>query len=324
MYRRTGDPERADTLAARAEREAPDTAEGWYVRSFTTLDLDSALQCARKAVEHDPSHALALRRLAHLCRETGDLDGALRCADRLVERGRSIVDWIIFKGQVLAMQGRFRAAIEAYTRAIASDPQNLGSYLHRAHAYRRVKEYARAVEDYTRRVEETGETTADAWDLYQRATPLWILGRTEEALADYRRVRVLLGEPFYSDARMFIILQEAGRGAEAAEVLSAARREVHDSWLGRIFQCLAGELSPAELVAEAADRGNSEHLCEAYYYAGEECRLSGRPEEARKWFGRCLQTGLAFDPNTAPAVPMNEYELAEWRLDQMDSAHITP
>ena len=306
FYQAAGDAERAGELRARAKRATPDTAEAWYLRSFATLDRQRALQCAQQAVQGQPSYALAWERLTWLCLETGDLDGALGAAEKLIELGEDARRWNLFRGHVFARQNRFRKAIEEYTRA--------GAYDCRAHVYRRIKEYDKAVTDYTNLVEGTGESTAAVWHFYQRATPLWILGRTDEAVEDYRRVRVLLGRPFYSDARHFLILRGQGRQREAQEVLAAALREVQDHWLRQIFRCLAGELGPDELVADGAARDNREQLCEAYYYAGEVCLLLDQPAQARNWFERCVQTGVEFDPDTAPATPMNEYELAEWRL----------
>ena len=314
MYRDLGDAGRANEVREQAEREAPDTAEGWYLRSFATLDPHRALQCAQETVRREPSHALAWQRLAWLCLKTQDLDGALQAADKLLALHEDRVAWTVFKGQVLARQGRFPQAIEQYTRAMSMDPRPSGAYLFRAHTYRRLKDYPRAVADYTRRLEFAGEKTADVWDYYQRATPLWILGRADEALEDYEWVRSLLGRPFYSDARRFLILHELGREAEAQEVLVSALRDVKDDWLREIFRCLDGQVEPAELVAAAEERDDPEKLCEACYYAGEVCLRSGELAEARSWFEQCLQTGVEFDLNTSLLTPMNEYELAEWRL----------
>jgi tetratricopeptide (TPR) repeat protein len=315
IYRATGNTERADTLQALTDQEAPDTAEAWYLRSFATLDLQHAARCAQQAVQRRPTYTFAWRRLAHLRRKTGDLDGALQAADRLIELGDEPNLWMFFKGQVFSEQGRILQAIEQYSRLIAINPEEWSAYLYRAHAFRRVKEYEKAVDDYTRLLESSGDTTPDAWHLYQRATPLWILGRTEEALDDYRRVRNLLGRPSYADARRYLILRESGRQHEAEEVLAAALRDVREPWLLDIFRCLAGQLTPDELVAAGIVRNNREQLCEAYYYAGEACVLADRPDEARRRFEECVQTGVQFDPDTAPAVPMNEFELAQWRLE---------
>ena len=322
FYRNAGDTKRADRQQTQAEHDAPDTAEAWYLRSFATLDQQRALRCAREAVQRQPLHILAWNRLAWLCLRTGDLDGALQGANRLIELGEDRTEWTFCKGQVLARQGRLRQAIEEYTRAIAVN--NVGLF-ERAHAYRRLKEYEKAVADYDKLLQLSGEKTPDVWHLYQRATPLWILGRSEEALEDYRRVRLLLGEPGYSDARGFLILRELGRPGEAGEVLAAALRDVaaaasrdaRAAWLRQVYRCLAGQLTPDELVADGVSRNNLEQLCEAYYYAGEVCLLSDQPTAARKWFEQCVQTGLAFDPDASITTPMNEYELAQWRLEQM-------
>jgi len=224
---------------------------------------------------------------------------------------------MFFKGQVFSEQGRVLQAIEQYSRLIAINPEEWSAYLYRAHAFRRVKEYEKAVADYTTLLDNAGDATPDAWHLYQRATPLWILGRTDEALDDYRRVRNLLGRPGYADARRSVILHGQGRQREAEDVLATALRDVREPWLPEIFRCLAGQLTPDELVAAGIARNNREQLCEAYYYAGEVCLLSDRRDEARKWFEQCVQTDVRFDPDTAPAVPMNEFELAQWRLESL-------
>ena len=69
--------------------------------------------------------------------QAGDADGALRGADHLIELGQHRHGWTAFKGRVLARHGRFREAMEAFTQA--------GAFRDRAHAYRRLKEYDKAV-----------------------------------------------------------------------------------------------------------------------------------------------------------------------------------
>lgn len=321
IKRATGETERADALQAQVELEAPDTAEAWYLRSFATLDLQQALRCAREVVQREPSHILAWRRLTWLYQLTGDLEQAYQGTERLIGLGEEPGEWILFKGYIRAQQGRFQDAVEEYTRVIDMSPtyRPWGAYIYRAHAYRRLKEYERAVEDYNRLIDNEDAVTIDAWHLYQRATPLWILGRKEEALEDYRRVRTLLGRAYFSDARHYIILRELDRRDEAQEVWDAALRDADTPWLRRILRCLAGKITPEKLVAGPEGRDDPEQLCEAFYYAGEACLLMDQSAEARKWFEKCVETGVEFDPDTAPAVPMNEFELAQWRLETLPS-----
>ncbi len=326
MYARAGEVVRAESLKAQADRAAPDTADAWYVRSFATLDPSYALVCVRRAVEREPSLAMAWARLTYLSAQTGDLGAAVHGADKLIElagamrgaaRQLEVHRWTLFKARVLARQGHFHRAIDTLGPIGPSSP--------RAHAYRRLGEYEKAVADYTHVIEHESDVMDTAWQYYQRATVLWILGRVEEALADYRRVRVRLARPFYSDARAFLVLNELGRPHEANDTLNAALRSVENpSWLRQIFRCLAGELTPGDLVADGIARNDPELLCEAYYYAGEVCLLNGRPADARTWFERCVQTGVEFDPDTLPGTPMNEYELAEWRLRTLPAPDALP
>ena len=53
--------------------------------------------------------------------------------------------------------------------------------------------------------------------------------------------------------------------------------------------------------------------------AGEVSLLRGEPEAAAAWFRACVATGLDADPGEF-WEPMSEYDLAEWRLERLDSS----
>lgn len=319
MHRAMGDPQRAEMMQKEGERDFPHTADAWYLRSFSSLELGEVRRCAEEAVAAAPSNVLAWRRAASLRRRTGDLDGALDAAHRLLTLGEDVCEWTAFKGDALALAGRLREAIEQYDAVDRLGGDQDPIRRSRAFAYRRLGEYAKAVGDYSTVIERASEAAAAVWDHYQRATPLWILDRREEAVEDYRRVRSLLGRPTFADARQFLILRELGRADEARRVLDAALLDVQDDWLRQVLRCLAGEVTPAQLVADAEGRGNIEQLCEACYYAGEIALLAGDRAGARAFFQRCVQTGLAFDPDTNQLTPMNEFELARWRLASLSA-----
>ncbi len=312
ICRTTGDVGRADTLLAQAEIEAHDSSEAWYLRSFATFDIQRARRCAEHAVELDSSNAANWIRVTYLRTETGDPDGAIQGCRRLIELGESPYEWLALQGRILVEHGRYRQAIDELTKLI--EPEARDALRWRAIAYRRLNDYENALADYTLLLESAPESSHVVWDYYQRATPLWILGRSDEAIADYEQVRVLLGRPHYSDARRYLILREQGRLAEARQVLAAALSDVQDHWLRQVFRCLAGEITPEELIADGIARDNLEQLCEAYYYAGEVCLMADRPLQARGFFNQCVKTGIEYDPDTALATPMNEFELAHWRL----------
>ncbi|UCD75990.1 MAG: protein kinase, partial [Phycisphaerales bacterium] len=302
IYRAMGDDDRAEELTSRLPEPIPDTADDWFVRSFATLDTSLATRYVEEAVARDPSHALAWHRLARLYLLAGEADAALEAADRLIALGESVggwnaTAWNAFKGRVLIREGRYEEAVEFCTLLITRGDQ--GFLKIRAAAYRRLGDYDAAIADYTGLIQWTPEHDHQVeWHYLQRATPLWIVGRTEKALEDCRAVRRGLGRPHFSDARQYLILRHEKQNQEAQEVLAAALRDVREDWLRQVFRCLDGQISPDELVAAAKVRKSLESLCEAYYYAGEVSLLAGRTDAACSYFRQCVETGLAFDPDT--------------------------
>ena len=331
IYRAIGNPD-AGQLKEKAARDAPDTAEAWYLRAFATLNLDESLRCAEEAVQRDHEHLLAWERLAHLYSQKESFDEALSTAQMLIDIGGHRHSWMLFQGGILTRQGRYTEAVEQYTQAIELSPGNDSAYRARSVALLCQRKYTEAIRDYSRAVDLASPD--DPWPRYGRATPLWIVGRTAEAAEDYRRFCALRGQVSRADARLFLVLRDqvsqldaesrpadASRArAEAENVLEAAcERAMSGSRLEKIFECLAGELTPEELVAavQSEDPPNEEHLCEAYYYAGEACLLGRRSEEARAWFQKCVETGLVLDPDSIKLDAKNEFHLARWRLDSL-------
>lgn len=295
-------------------RDPRNTAEAWYLRSFATTDRQWALTCAREALRGDPAHTLAWVRLTDLRVLTGDLNGALRAADKLIELGEDLTRWTAFKGEIFARKDQLRDALRCFNQAARARPTTSDYYLCRAEVKVLLKQYKGALDDYNKAMELEQHSI---WSHYHRATVSWILGHGEQAAEDYRNFQRELADHYYADARLSLVLQELGRTDEAQDVLAKARQKVAPgTWLAEILTCLAGEITPDELVRRA-DANNREQLCEAYYYAGEAHLLWKRLEEARKAFQRCVDTDLKVDPDSDALSVMNEYVLARWRLDSI-------
>jgi tetratricopeptide (TPR) repeat protein len=295
----------------------PGAGEAWYLRSFATLDINRALAWSVEAVQREPRHLYALESVTYLSDLTGDLEGALASATRLVElRTPPPFRWVKYKGELLVKLQRFPEALEEFGRLVALRPGDPTGHALRAPVYRRMRQYDNAIRECTRAIDLSEGQAGAAWQFYHRATPRWILGQREEAAADYRRAYELLTFPSFANARLPLVLGELGRGHEAEAVLREARQKVRDDpWLAQVLTCLAGDLTPDQLVA-AADPSSPKQRCEGCYYAGEACLRKGETEAARRWFLECVKTGLDLDPNSFPD-PMSEYELSEWRLKQL-------
>ncbi len=317
MYRKTGEHRLAEELSATALAIMPDTIDASYLRSLLAFDPAQAEAHARRVVERDPTHMLAWSRLTYLGINSGDLDSAVDAVQHLAKLRPDTVSWQILHGEILVRRGEFEKAVDVFTEFIEHAAVPALAYGSRAVAYRRLNRHEDAIADYDRLLGDAQRRpgTAPIWFRYQRATSLWITGRLAEAANDYRGVRAVHGQPHYADARLALILFELGQRAEAESLLAQAHDAAGDVWLESIFACLQGDLSPEALVA-AADNDPA-RLCEGCYYAGEVCLLRGDVARARHWFERCVATDVQLDTNNFVLLPMNEYELALWRLESL-------
>ncbi|HPM23383.1 MAG TPA: protein kinase [Phycisphaerae bacterium] len=316
LYRQGGNVERANDLAAQVKSAAPDTAEGWYLRSLATLDVRWAQQCAALAVQRDPTYVPAWMRHTHLCVTAQDWTGALAGAETLMRLDAADYRWATLRGDLLARTGALSAAIAQYSQLITVDGHEYNAYLQRAMAYRLLGDLDRAIADYTTCLKFPVAPATTVWPRFHRATVLWMTGQRDAALEDYAWMRARLGRAFYGDARSYLILRELGRDDDADTVVCHALGSVADDpWLLKVLECLLAR-APEDLLAAAVQMPSPTHECEAGYYAGELYRLAGDAVAARPCFERAVRTGLAF-AHDIPLVPMNEYDLAVWRLGQL-------
>ena len=106
-------------LESQAQNEAPNTAAAWFLWTFTTLDPQTAVAYAKRAVECKPEYKLAWERLTHLYVLTGEHEDALAAAQKLMDLGADPYIWACFQGRVLVKLARFAEAVDQYSKAIA-------------------------------------------------------------------------------------------------------------------------------------------------------------------------------------------------------------
>ncbi len=331
IYRRAGNPE-AETLARQAEQTTPATVEACYIRSFATLDLQVARAWVERALAYDSSHRLALWRAAHLARLCDKPRRVAAVLDMLAAVGENRESLLLFEAETFMREGRYEEAADLYTEVLDGIPRSIARR-YRAVAYLCMKRYEDAIRDYD--AAAMAAVTGVNWAKYQRATPMWIVGRHDRAVQDYRDVRQQRGCVSCADIRLVLVLEDearrlrgSGRGREAVAVANEARQVLEHalrsaasgSWEARYLKCIRGDLVPEALV-ESAKTAPLARQCEACYYVGEACLLRNRVGAARRWFERCVSVGggLALDPESRFIDPMSEYHLALWRLSQLET-----
>jgi serine/threonine protein kinase len=309
----------------------PVSAEDWYLLSFGTLDLELALRRARRAASLEPGHPLRLRRLANLCESTGRREEALTLARSLAEMGHSVEEWTVFAAAVSLEMGQPLQALELLDSL--PRPENghrIDERSLRAAVQIALGDFSAARAAYSDLISSWPHIRS-GYLYYRRATAQWLLDDLEGAAVDYETFRRIDRRATYADARLHFLRHEQARRLEAEGEAEAARtvrdraaqglRATRESftggiWLKRVLDAVAGEVAPADLVG-FADPSDPAQVCEGYYYAGETCLLRERRDEARRWFRKCVETGVVFDPLSFPPIPMSEYHLARHRLSTL-------
>lgn len=238
----------------------------------------------------------------------------LAAARAAYEHAPRDADSIVWLGRRLAYLGRFREAIDVYTRGLAIHPRDAWLYRHRGHRYVTVREFDRAITDLERAtalvagtpdlVEPDGQPNARGVPIgtlhsniaYHLGLAYYLKGDFERAAAVFR------GEVDASrndDRRvsalhwLYMSLRRLGRDVEAEEAIAPVRREmrvIENGTYHRLLLMYKGVLPTDSLLA--ADAGATTVTdASAAYGVGNWYLYNGRRDEAERVFRRVIAGG---------------------------------
>ena len=309
-----------------------------YLLVASVLALPAAAAAA--ASEAPPSGAQAVS-LAGEPLPAPQIDPAFRARQeellaaarqRLDEAPEDPASWI-WVGRRTAYLGRYRDAIEIYSRALERFPEEPRLYRHRGHRFITTRRLDRAIEDLVRaaglvrgrpdRVEPDGlpnelgipTSTLQSNIWYHLGLAHYLAGDFEAALAAYRECLAVSSNPDTLVATtywLYLTLGRLGRAEEAARALEPITPELevienHD--YHRLLLAYRRLADAHELWQEAAADPSSVGYATVGYGLGAYHLLGGRAEKARQWFERVLES---------PAWAAFGYLAAEAELARQD------
>ncbi len=211
-------------------------------------------------------------------------------------------DATIWLGRRTAYLGRYREAIEVFSRGIDAYPDDPRFYRHRGHRYITVRDFDAAITDLERaaaliegqpdQVEPDGQPNArgiptstlhsNVW--YHLALARYLKGNFDEAADGWARARAAVDNPDNLVAAsnwLYLSLRRAGRDGEAAAVLEPIRADLDVIENGSYHSLLLlykGERRPEDLIdTGAADASGTA----VRYGVSAWLVLEGRADEAR-------------------------------------------
>jgi tetratricopeptide (TPR) repeat protein len=248
--------------------------------------------------------------------ERAEREQRLAEAQAAVDANPDDRDALVWLGRRTAYLGRYREAIEIFSRGVERFPDDARFLRHRGHRYLTVRELDAAAADLERagwlvfrkpdEVEPDGLPNArgvptstlqgNIW--YHLGLARYLRGDFAGAAATYRRALQLATNPDSKVAAsywLYLTLLRLGRGEEAAAVLApiaAGMGVIENQVYHRLLLVFKAELAPETVLAESAGDGvESLDFATAGYGIGAWYLASGREKEALAMFRRVLRGG---------------------------------
>ena len=229
-----------------------------------------------------------------------------------VERSPGDADALIWLGRRTAYLGRYREAIEIFSRGIAEHPQDARFYRHRGHRYITVRDFDRAIADLeaasrliagkpdeiepdglpNARNTPTSTLQSNVW--YHLGLARYLKGDFSSALAAYEECLKVSTNPDMLAATshwLYMTLRRLGREEEARRVLEpihAGMDIIENEAYHRLLLMYKGERSPEDLRAGASGDLDPPTIG---YGVGNWHFYNGRREEAERIFRKVLADG---------------------------------
>lgn len=238
-------------------------------------------------------------------------DERYREAEQALSEAPQDADALVWMGRRTAYLGRYREAIDIYSRAMLLHADDARLYRHRGHRYVTVRELDNAIADFQRaaeltenRVDEvepdglpnalgipTSTLQFNIW--YHLGLAHYVKGDLNDALHAYRscmNVSVHPDSVVATSYWLYMTLRRLGLDADAAEVLrgiDADMEIIESAGYLNLLLLFKGELTLAEVVGPGGGEATLQSTTTAYGL-GVWHMLNGREEEARETFERIM------------------------------------
>lgn len=238
----------------------------------------------------------------------------LREAEETLAREPESADAAIWVGRRLAYLGRYREAIDTFTRAIARHAEDARPYRHRGHRYITVRMLDSAVADLERAAElvagkpdevepdglpnarniPTSTLQSNIW--YHLGLAYYLLGQFDKAADAYREALRVSTNPDMLVATThwaYMTQRRLGNEAEAAKLLEPITREmdiIENDAYHRLLLLYKGELPVDSLITSSGDSADAVQDATIAYGVGNWHLYNGRTEQAMSRFREVMRS----------------------------------
>jgi tetratricopeptide (TPR) repeat protein len=204
------------------------------------------------------------------------LEENLKAAEVAYRKNPDDPDATIWMGRRVAYLGRYREAIDHFSRGVEKHPADPRMYRHRGHRYITVREFPKAIADFSKaaqliagkpdQIEPDGQpnarniptSTLNSNIYYHLALAHYVSGHVERAADAWRRCMEFSKNPDMQVATTYwyyLALSRLGKKTEAAALLAPITAHmdiIENSSYHKLLRMFKGELTPASLLTSGA------------------------------------------------------------------------
>lgn len=224
-----------------------------------------------------------------------DLDKAIECLTELIESGNLSRDHLAIaygnRGIAWKRKKDYDRAIADYNRVLEIKPREAKAYYNRGITWMEKGSYDQAMADFTKAIEINANYL---WAYHGRGILFFTQGRFVQASEDFKVSLTINPKDSFGAIWLFLAMERAGKNGQQ-ELHGRKDNLPLSEWPGPVIQFYLGKSSLAEVLSLAInpDPGKQkENLCRAYFYLGQHFLIKGDRNQAVKMFQFSLDTGL--------------------------------
>jgi lipoprotein NlpI len=244
-------------------------------------------------------------RLAVESYKKGKYADAIAGLSKIIAENPNLIAPLISRSYSYMRQGETDLAMIDVNKALEINPNEINALIQRGWIYLGRQENQKAFSDFEKASELDPKNASGFWG---KGQVYFNNGEFIKAVDNYSIALDINNNDKYLHIMKYLAIKRAGI-TEMGELKKYSDNLKSEDWITPVIRMFTGEITPETCLYTARDSDKSkdrEQKCEAYYFIGQYFLLNSKKSEAKKYFKKCVETGVIwFIEHSSAIVELN-------------------